>query len=148
RFIEAVVAAGRGENVRAHGLCEGLVQWAQPRGLQVYLWRASQVRGLVAVGQGNFEEAYQQATMISRPGHLASHAPDALRVLIDVVDAALHTGRDAEAAAHVAAMQEANLAGLSSRLALVVGATAAMTAPDENEALELFRAALALPGIE
>ena len=66
---------------------------------------------------------------------------------MDLVEAAVRTGRDAEAAAHVAAMQEANLAGLSSRLALVVGASAAMAAPDDT-ALELFQAALALPGIE
>jgi DNA-binding CsgD family transcriptional regulator len=66
---------------------------------------------------------------------------------MDLVEAAIRTGRDAEAAAHVAAMQEANLAALSSRLALVVGGSAAMVAPDES-ALELFQAALALPGIE
>jgi DNA-binding CsgD family transcriptional regulator len=71
----------------------------------------------------------------------------ALRVILDLVEAALRTGRDAEAAAHVAAMQAANLAGLSSRLALVVGASAAMAAPDDR-ALELFQATLALPGIE
>ena len=44
-------------------------------------------------------------------------------------------------------MQEANLAGLSSRVALVVGASAAMAAPDDT-ALELFDLALALPGIK
>ena len=147
RFIQSVVAAGRGDDIRAQDLCEGLVQWARPRGLLPTLWRASQVRGLVAIGRGDFEEAYQQATMISQPGRLASHAPEALRVLIDVVDAALHTGRDAEAAAHVAAMQEANLSALSSRLALVVGASAAMVAPDDT-AVELFEAALASPASE
>jgi DNA-binding CsgD family transcriptional regulator len=68
-------------------------------------------------------------------------------VLMDLVEAAVRTGRHAEAAAHVAAMQKANLAGLSSRLALVVAASAAMTAPDAT-ALSLFESALALPGIE
>ena len=38
--------------------------------------------------------------------------PYALRVLMDVVEAALRTGCDADAAVHVAAMQEANLAGI------------------------------------
>jgi DNA-binding CsgD family transcriptional regulator len=66
---------------------------------------------------------------------------------MDFVEAAVRTGRDAEAAAHVDAMREANLAGLSSRLALVVGGSAAMAALDDS-ALELFQAALALPGIE
>jgi DNA-binding CsgD family transcriptional regulator len=85
--------------------------------------------------------------MISSPGLLAPHVPYALRVLMDVVEASVRTGRDADAAAHVAAMQAANLAGLSSRLALVVGGSAAMAATDDS-ALELFQAALALPGIE
>jgi len=105
------------------------------------------VRGLVALGQGDFEEAYQQASMISPAGVLAPHVPHALRVLMDLVEAAVRTGRDAEAAAHVAAMQAANLARLSSRLALVVGGCAAMVAPDDT-ALDLFHLALAQPGIE
>jgi DNA-binding CsgD family transcriptional regulator len=66
---------------------------------------------------------------------------------MDLVDAAVRTGRGTEAKAHVAAMQYANVAALSSRLALVVGASAAMAAPDDT-AVELFYLALALPGVE
>ena len=44
-------------------------------------------------------------------------------------------------------MQDANLSVLSSRLALVTGAAAAMVAPDDT-APELFQAALAIPEIE
>jgi DNA-binding CsgD family transcriptional regulator len=44
-------------------------------------------------------------------------------------------------------MRAANLASLSSRLALVVGGSTAMATPD-GRALELFEAAIALPGIE
>jgi DNA-binding CsgD family transcriptional regulator len=147
RFIQALVAAARGDEKRAQELTDEVVQWTAPRRMRVGDWYACQVRGLVALGQGDFEEAYQQASMISPPGRLPPHNPHALRVILDLVEAALRTGRGAEAAAHVAAMQAANLAGLSSRLALVVGASAAMTAPDDT-ALVLFQAALALPGIE
>jgi DNA-binding CsgD family transcriptional regulator len=147
RFVQAVVAAARGDDERAKGLTDELLQWTAPRGMRVGQWYAWQVRGLAALAHGDFEEAYQQARMISPPGDFPPHNPHALRVLLDLVEAALRTGRDAEAAAHVAAMQEANLAGLSSRLALVVGGSAAMAAPDDA-ALELFDAALALPGIE
>ena len=77
--------------------------------------------GLIALGQGDFEVAYQQTGMISPPGLLAPQVPHTLRVLMDLVEAAVRTGRDAEAAAHVAVMQDANLAALSSRLSLVVG---------------------------
>ena len=147
RYVQAVVAAARGDDTRAKELTDELVQWTAPRGIRVGQWFAWQVRGLAALGQGDFEEAYQQASMISPPGLLAPHVPHALKVLLDLVEAAIRTGRGAEAAAHVAAMREANLAGLSSRLALVVGGSAAMAAPDDT-ALELFQAALALPGIE
>ena len=147
RFIQAVIAAGRGDYTRAHELTDELVQWAGPRGIRVGDKWVSRVRGLAALGQGDFEEAYQQASMIAPPGLLTRHNPNALRVILDLVEAAVRSGHDAEAAAHVAAMQEANLAGLSSRLALVVSASAAMAAPDDR-APALFQSALALPGIE
>jgi DNA-binding CsgD family transcriptional regulator len=44
-------------------------------------------------------------------------------------------------------MQEANLAAVSSRLAMAVGASAAMVAPDDR-ALELFQETLAIAGVE
>ena len=147
RFLQVVLAAVRGDDDRVRTLSDELLQWAGPRGIRVGHWRAWQARALSALGRGDFEEAYQQASKISPPGTLASHVPHVLAVLMDLVEAAIRTSRDAEAAAHVAAMKEANLAGLSSRLALVVGASAAMVAPDDT-ALELFHSALALPGIE
>jgi DNA-binding CsgD family transcriptional regulator len=66
---------------------------------------------------------------------------------LDVVESAARTGRHAEAAAHVAAMQAANLSALSSRLALVVGACAAIVETDDF-GLPLFQTALALPEVE
>jgi DNA-binding CsgD family transcriptional regulator len=145
-YLQALIAAARGHVQRANELAERLVQSCAPRGIglgQQWAWNA---RGLAALGYGDFEAAYQHASKISPAGHLAPHNPHAVRVLLDLVEAAVRGGRHAEAAAHVAAMREANLAGLSSHLALVVGGSAAMAAA-ENGALELFQAALALPGI-
>ena len=82
-----------------------------------------------------------------RPGTLTSHNPQALWSALDLVDAALHTGRIDEARAHADAMRDADLARLSPRFALITAAAAAMVAPDD-EALELFDQALALPGID
>jgi DNA-binding CsgD family transcriptional regulator len=141
------VAAARGDYEQAEAVTVEILQWTAPRGMRVGEGFASQLRTLVALGLGDFEEAFRQASRISPPGYLAPHTPRALYVLMDLVEAALRTGRDAEAAAHVDAMREADLAGLSSRLALVAGASAAMVAGDD-EALELFQATLALPGIE
>lgn len=146
-FFQGVVAAVRGDEQRAREMANGLVQWARPRGIQVGQWHAWQIRTLVALSRGDFEEAYQQASLISPPGTLPPHNPHALRVILDLVEAALRTGRDTEAAAHVAALQAANVAALSSRLALVVGGSTAMAAPDD-QALDLFQVSLALPGIE
>jgi DNA-binding CsgD family transcriptional regulator len=147
RYLQAMVAAGQGDHERVKELTDQLMQWTAPRGIRVGQWFTWQARGLAALGRGDFEAAYQLASMISPPGTLAPHAPGALYVLLDLVEAAVRTGRDAEAMAHVAVMHEANLAALSSRLALVVGGSAAMAAPD-GRAFELFEAALALPGIE
>ncbi len=147
RYLQAVVAAGRGDDERAEGLGDEVIRWTAPRGIRAAQWRVAQARGLAALGRGDFEEAYEQTSRISAPGLLAPHVPIALYVLMDLVEAAVHTGRGADAAAHVAAMHEANLPALSSRLALVVGGSAAIAAPDDS-AFELFRATLALPGIE
>src|SRR6185437_11296818 len=146
KLVQALIASARGDDRRTLEL-NAVVEWARPRGFRAVEWYAWQARGLAALGRGDYEDAYQQAGKISPPGTFASHVPHALTVLMDLVEAAVRTGRAAEAAAHVAAMREANLAAVSSRLALVVGASAALAAPDDT-ALELFQAALALPGVE
>jgi DNA-binding CsgD family transcriptional regulator len=146
RYIHAVVAAARGDS-RVQELSDALVQWSRPRGMRVGLWWASHVRALAALGRTDFEEAYQQASMISPPGFLAPHVPFALRVLMVLVEAAVRTGRYVEAAAHVDAMERANVARLSSRISLMSGAAAAIAAPDDR-ALQRFEATLTLPGIE
>ena len=147
RYRQVVLAAARGDDDRVRQLGDELLHWETPRGVRAAHWRVWQARALVALGRGDFETAYQQACLISPPGTLPPRIPNVLNVLMDLVEAAMRTGREAEAAAHVAAMQQANLAGISSRLALVVGASAAIVAPDDR-ALELFQEALALPGIE
>ena len=66
---------------------------------------------------------------------------------MDLVEAAVRTGRRAEAAAHVAAMRDAGIAALSPRLALLATGSAAIAAPDDT-APGLFEEALAIPGAE
>lgn len=146
KLVQALIASARGDDRRTQEF-NAVVEWARPRGFGAVEWYAWQARGLAALGRGDFEEAYQQASRISPPGILASHVSHAVTVLMDVVESAVRTGRHAEAAAHVAAMQAANLTGLSSRLALVVGASAAMVQPDDT-GLPLIQAALALPEVE
>ena len=145
RFVQGIVAAARGDIRRATDLADEVAQWTRPRGIHQFF--VCHVRGLAALGQGDFEEAYQQVSRICPPGLLPRHNPHALKVLLYLVEAAVRTGRNTEAAAHATAMQEANVAGLSPRLALVVCGSAEIAAPDDA-ALEMFQAAVKLPGIE
>ncbi|WBB61218.1 AAA family ATPase [Streptomyces sp. WMMC500] len=144
-YLRAMVAAVRGETETATGLADRMARWATPRGaraIQNYAW---QVNALVALGAGDFEKAYQQAASISPAGVLASHVPHALWAITDLVEAAWRSGRQQVAAAHAAAVQ--GTAVISPRLAMVAGASAALTA-DDADYRRLFDAALGIPGAE
>jgi DNA-binding CsgD family transcriptional regulator len=124
-----------------------MIEWGTPRQLGRLVDWAHHALAQEALGSGDFEDCYAHATAIAPPGSLPPHSTQALWVALDLVDAALHTGRHAEAQAHVAAMQRADLARLSPRLALINAASQAMVASDAA-APGLFDAALALPQIE
>jgi DNA-binding CsgD family transcriptional regulator len=66
--------------------------------------------------------------------------------MLDLVEAAVYTGRFAEARAHTAAAVRLNLADVSPRVAALTYAITAMTAPD-SEADGLFQSAVSHPGI-
>jgi DNA-binding CsgD family transcriptional regulator len=145
-LAKALVAARRGDDQTTQALTEQMIQWAGPRGLLLVRSHSCHARALAALGLGEFERAYEHAAAISPPGTLASHAPLALWAAMDLVEAAAHTERPAEAAAHAAAMREAGIAALSPRLALLTRGSAAIAAP-KDRATELFEEALATPGV-
>jgi DNA-binding CsgD family transcriptional regulator len=66
---------------------------------------------------------------------------------MELTEAAVRTGRHAEAEAHAAAAGEAGIAAISTRLALTAGASAAIAASDQ-QSLEVFERTLAIPGID
>jgi DNA-binding CsgD family transcriptional regulator len=142
-----LVAAARGNETATRALTDEMTLWATPRGVGSYLSCASHARALAALGRGRYEDAYRHACGISRAGELASHVPPALLVVMDLVEAAVRTGRASEATAHVAAATEAGIAAISPRLALLVKASAAIAAAD-HEAVGLFEEALAVPGTD
>ena len=139
----AVLAAARGDPDTAQGLADEITRWAAPRRAGLAEAHALHVRVIAALGQGDFEDAYQQAATISPPGVLAPYVPLALWVAMDLVEAAIRTGHHAEAAAHVAAIRDAGIAALSTRLALLATASEALIAPDDI-APRLFEQALAI----
>jgi DNA-binding CsgD family transcriptional regulator len=141
----AFLAAARGDSARARTLADEVIRWAAPRGVGRLQDCARYAGVLAALADADFETAYQLAVAISPAGQLTPHQPLALWVPLDLVEAALRTGRSDEAQAHVRALREAGVAGLSPRLALLAGAAAAMVAPDDQAAAG-FERALAVPG--
>ena len=138
RLTAALLSAARGDSQAATDIALSMDAWAGPRRAGIIGAYAAHVRSLTALGQADFETAFRNAAAISPPGTLAPYAPDALWVLLDLVEAAIHTGRRAEAAAHVAAARDGRLDRLSPRLRLVVLAGQAITEPRAGTAaLEL-----------
>jgi len=147
RHRRAVLAAACGDRDMARVLAGGITRWAVPRGAGQAEAAAHHVGAILALGQGDFEDAYQHAAAISPPGVLASHVPLALWVLMDLVEAAVRTGRQAEAAAHVGAIHDAGVAAISPRLALLAAGSQAIVAANAS-APRLFDDALATPGAD
>lgn len=140
--VRAALAAVRGDYDLARGVTDDMIGWATPRGADSLLLLGHYVRGLAAMGRGDFEEAYRQASAISPAGEIPSHGRTAPWVTLDLVESAVRTGRHAAAAAHVAAVRRARVAELSPRAALLAKAAEAVAAASG----ELFRQALAVPG--
>jgi DNA-binding CsgD family transcriptional regulator len=145
--VRAFLAAGRGDAALAQVMADEMIRWAAPRGVRHLHTGALYACVLAALARSDFEAAYHHAAKISPAGQLAAHEPYAPWVMMDLVEAALRTGHTSEAAAHVRAVQEAGVGKVSSRLAMLAGAAAAMIAPDE-EAAELFDRSLATSDAE
>lgn len=148
RSLQALLAAARGDSANARAIADEVTGWAMPRralAMHVYVLHA---RTLDAIGRSDFEDAYRNACAISPAGTIASHVPHAMWMVLDLVEAAMRTGRRDEAAAHVAAAQETCLPAISSRLALMTFGAGAMAATDEQDAWTLFERALGVPAAE
>jgi len=147
RYHQALLAAVQGRFDTSRALAGQIIGWAGPRGVRTAQVFAHQPLVLADLGQGDFESAYQHATAMSPAGTLASHIPHCLWVVMDLVEAAVRTHRQAEAERHVQAMAEADIAALSPRLAILAAASAAITAGD-GQAPALFEQALSLPTVD
>jgi DNA-binding CsgD family transcriptional regulator len=143
RHVKAAVAAARGDELAAESTLEALIQWGAPRGVGLTKFVCGHVRTIAALGRSDFEGAYQYASQISPVGTLASHVLMAPWVMMDVVESAMRTGRTGDAEAHLAAMQAADVARVSSRYALLVAGSAALTAPSDR-ASAMFEEAVGL----
>ncbi len=146
-WLRALIAAGRGHYDRVDDLTTSMRRWAAPRGAMAFARYAAHADALAAAGRGDFEMAFVHASSISRAGELQPHVPHALWVVLDLVEAAVRTGRDADARAHVRAAQEAGIAAISSRMNLLVTAAAAVSGVGDDP-LASFRTALTADDID
>ena len=140
-LARGLLAAARGDDELARATATDMLDWALPRGVRAVELYAAQVQASAALARGDAESAYRHATRIGPPGSFPSHVAHALPVAFDLVEAAVRSGRRTEAAAHVQAMRQAGLPGLSDRLAFLTAGAAAMAASPED-APDAFRHAL------
>ncbi len=144
QYVRALVAAARGDAESSAEPAEEIRRWAAPRGAHGILALAEHADALAALGAGDAEAAYRHACALTPPGTLAPYLPQALPGMLDLVEAAVRTGRDAEAAAHARAVRESAVASLAPRLELLVLACEALTTPGDA-AFAVFDRALSLP---
>ena len=143
RWCLALVAAARGDDAVVGALTDELTAWGVPRGARQLVVHAGQARALAALGRGDFEDAWREATAPGPPGLREPRGP-ALWATLDVVEAAVRTHRFPEARAHVAAVRAALTPAHNPRLALLAAGATAMAASDDR-AGALYEAAFALP---
>ncbi|MFJ7497279.1 AAA family ATPase [Streptomyces sp. NPDC097727] len=141
RAYLGLLAAMRGETDRARELQATVDAWARPRGVGFLTQIADAIGTTAALAEGDYEAAYLHAIGITPPGTFTPYAHQASRTLLDLVEAALHTGRTEQARAHALAAQAAGLPDISPRLALITHGALAMTATDPTEADHLYHRA-------
>jgi len=147
RYIQALLAAVQGRFDTSRALASQVIGWAGPRGVGLAQVWAHYALELADLGAGDFEGAYRHAAAMSPAGTLAPYAPHCLWAVMDLVESAVRTHRQAEAERHVHAISEAGIAALSPRLAILAAGSAALVAGD-NRAPALFEEALSLPAAD
>ncbi len=146
KFLLACAAAASGDDTTTHRLTGQMDQWAGSRRAGAVHFYAAHAKALSALGRGDFEEAYQQATLIAPAGTLPAFAPHAAWMVLDLTDAAVRTGRHQQARDHVAAARRAGLDAISPRQRMLLHAASALAAGDDRH--PGFRDALAVEGAE
>ncbi len=141
RAYLGLLAALRGQVERARELQASVDTWARPRGVGFLTQITDTIGTTAALAEGDYEAAYLHAIGITPPGTFQPYAHQASRTLLDLVEAALHTGRTQQARTHALAAHHANLPDISPRLALTTYGALAMTTTDPTEADHLYHQA-------
>lgn len=140
-----LLAALRGRVELARELQATVDAWARPRGVGFLTQITDAIGTTAALAEGDYEAAYLHAIGITAPGTFQPYAHQAPRTLLDLVEAALHTGRTQQAHEHAQAAQHAGLPDISPRLALTTYGALAMTTPDPAQADHYYHRAQTHP---
>ncbi|NJP94237.1 AAA family ATPase [Nonomuraea sp. FMUSA5-5] len=146
RAYLGLLAAVRGRVEQAREAQAVVDAWARPRGVGFLTQVADAVGTAAALSEGDYEAAYLHAIGITRPGSFEAYAHQAPRTLLDLVEAAVHTGRLEQARRHAGAALDAGLPGISPRLAMITYGAVAMTTGDDREADDMYARAEAAGG--
>ena len=67
-YLQAMLAAARGDDATTRMLTDQMTRWAIPRQAGLVVRLAAHARTLSALSRGDFEAAYQYVTTITPPG--------------------------------------------------------------------------------
>ncbi|MBS2551905.1 AAA family ATPase [Catenulispora sp. NL8] len=148
KWTLACLAAVQGDLQTAGALADEIELWAAPRRAQAVRCYAAHIRTLIALSQNDFERAYHHAQVITPAGELAPFAGHAVWTILDQVEAAVRSGRRQQGLDHAAAARKAGLEAVSPRLRMIVLASAALVAEDDQKAARLFQEALSVVAVE
>ncbi|MGW2638109.1 AAA family ATPase [Streptomyces sp. NPDC001348] len=143
----AQVLAARGDRAGLAALEPTLGTWARERGMGSVTERLRALQVLCALGHGRAEDAWRYARRLAPPGTVPSRTPWFHLSLVDWVQAAVGSGRPAQARRHLRAIRESAIAGVSDHHAFLVAVAEALAATDD-EADAMFAAVYAHPGAE
>lgn len=116
--------------------------WAGSRRLGLLLEFPDRIAVLTALAEGDYAGAYAAAVRAGPAGAFPRYSHQSTDALLDLVEAAVHSGHRDAALAHVTEAVRLGLADISPRLDALVAACRAITAPDAY-AGPLYESALA-----
>ncbi len=105
QFGQAMLSAARGDTAKTERLASAMTRWAGHTGAHLLHTYAHHALALCALGRGDYQTAYDNASAITAPGTFPVNVAHALWLAFDLVEAAVRSNKPAAARAHVRAMQ-------------------------------------------
>jgi DNA-binding CsgD family transcriptional regulator len=141
--VASVIAGIRGDEAAAERAAAQAERIAVPTGTNLTIAFAQFGRICAALGAGRHSDAYEAAERLFDPASPAHHPVIACWIIGDLAEAALHTGRAAEARARVKKVEAASGDIPGTCIAVGLLHARALLAPDPGEAADRFDEALA-----